>query len=98
MQQSWAEDEDKCTFILIDKSKSDVYVRIKSRSCMSVRRDEEAGMIGDVNLFFNDHDDHTVAELEVMIAEPAFRGRGIGMCPAAHHGGLRTAQDGRRRC
>jgi len=25
-------------------------------------------MAGDVNLFFNDHDDHTSAEIEVMIA------------------------------
>eukprot|EP00882_Tetradesmus_deserticola_P022692 GHRQ01024630.1.p1 GENE.GHRQ01024630.1~~GHRQ01024630.1.p1 ORF type:complete len:125 (+),score=38.95 GHRQ01024630.1:881-1255(+) len=34
---------------------------------------------GDVNLFFNDHDDHTVAEAEVMVAEAASRRRGVAL-------------------
>lgn len=36
-------------------------------------------MVGDVNLFFNNPDDTSVAEINVMIAEPSCRGRGLGM-------------------
>ena len=35
-------------------------------------------MIGDVNLFLTDPEDRTVAELELMIADPAFRRLGLG--------------------
>lgn len=38
-----------------------------------------AAMVGDVNLFFNNPDDTSVAEINVMIAEPSCRGRGLGM-------------------
>jgi RimJ/RimL family protein N-acetyltransferase len=34
---------------------------------------------GDVNFFFNDHDDHTIAEAEVMVAEPASRRKGLAL-------------------
>eukprot|EP00042_Codosiga_hollandica_P018093 m.51940 g.51940 ORF g.51940 m.51940 type:complete len:146 (-) comp48388_c0_seq1:41-478(-) len=44
-----------------------------SSSCSELDR-----MAGDVNLFFNDHDDPHSAEVEVMIAEPSYRGRGFG--------------------
>ncbi|CAI5488260.1 unnamed protein product, partial [Closterium sp. Naga37s-1] len=36
------------------------------------------GMCGDVNLFLNDPDHPTAAEVEVMIADPTCRGRGLG--------------------
>ncbi|KAF9431246.1 N-acetyltransferase 9 [Podila epigama] len=36
-------------------------------------------MVGDVNLFFNDHDDPHSAEIEIMIAEPAYRRKGMGL-------------------
>jgi len=36
-------------------------------------------MVGDVNLFLNDVDNHHHAEIEVMIAEPSSRGRGLGL-------------------
>lgn len=39
---------------------------------------EEAMMVGDVNLFLNDPHDPSAAEIDVMIAEAAARGRGIG--------------------
>eukprot|EP01113_Clastostelium_recurvatum_P001950 TRINITY_DN10806_c0_g1_i1.p1 TRINITY_DN10806_c0_g1~~TRINITY_DN10806_c0_g1_i1.p1 ORF type:complete len:115 (-),score=18.21 TRINITY_DN10806_c0_g1_i1:12-356(-) len=36
-------------------------------------------LIGDVNIFFNDSDDPTgTGELEVMIAESSYRGKGMG--------------------
>jgi RimJ/RimL family protein N-acetyltransferase len=35
-------------------------------------------MAGDVNLFFNDDEDEHAAELDIMIAEPKSRGKGIG--------------------
>jgi hypothetical protein len=34
-------------------------------------------LTGDVNFFFNDHEDRSIAEIEIMIAEPASRRRGI---------------------
>uniref|UniRef100_A0A915K343 N-acetyltransferase domain-containing protein n=1 Tax=Romanomermis culicivorax TaxID=13658 RepID=A0A915K343_ROMCU len=73
MQKRWAVDQDKCTFIILSK-------------CRPI--DQSPGissMIGDVNLFlFTEEDDsNTVvgrrfAEIEIMIAEADFRGRGLG--------------------
>ncbi|XP_012588589.1 PREDICTED: N-acetyltransferase 9 isoform X3 [Condylura cristata] len=39
---------------------------------------EESCMAGDVNLFLTDRGDPTLGEIEVMIAEPSCRGRGLG--------------------
>nr|CAD7411609.1 unnamed protein product [Timema poppensis] len=67
MQQSWSEDEDKCTFIILD------------RPIYEVSKDEIAAMIGDTNLFFHSNEDHVrVAEAEIMIAEVASRGKRRG--------------------
>eukprot|EP00898_Chlorokybus_atmophyticus_P008926 jgi/Chlat1/9034/Chrsp94S08304 len=68
MQRSWAEDESKCTFIVLDCSALD------TPGCGS----HGGGMAGDVNLYFNDVEDTQAAEIEVMIAEPNSRGRGLG--------------------
>lgn len=62
MQQSWAEDPKKCTFIVSAKD--------------SFADNAFAAMIGDVNLFLNDRDDPSIAEIEVMIAEEKYRGQG----------------------
>ncbi|XP_032231256.1 N-acetyltransferase 9-like protein isoform X2 [Nematostella vectensis] len=57
MQQSWLNDENKCTFIVLDKQKWN-----------DNGNNEIESMAGDVNLFFNDPDDLHVAEIEIMIA------------------------------
>jgi RimJ/RimL family protein N-acetyltransferase len=69
MQQSWRDDSTKCTFILLVNSSDGPTDGEDS----DLRR-----MIGDVNMFLNDRDDKTVAELEIMIAEGAYRRMGIG--------------------
>lgn len=68
MQRSWREDSDKLTFIILD---AEIYGR---------NQDEIAAMVGDTNLFLHpDPDsDQQVAEAEIMIAEPAARGKGFG--------------------
>ncbi|XP_059804904.1 N-acetyltransferase 9 [Hypanus sabinus] len=67
MQRSWQEDDDKCTFIVLDKLR-----------WMSGLYTEEDCMVGDVNLFLTDPEDAAMAEIEIMIAEPNFRGKGFG--------------------
>ncbi|XP_027214997.1 alpha/beta-tubulin-N-acetyltransferase 9 [Penaeus vannamei] len=66
MQQSWLIDDDKCTFIVLDK-------------CLLAEKNNELeAMIGDTNLFLVDQEDRTRAEGEIMIAEPLFRGQKRG--------------------
>ncbi|XP_043941097.1 N-acetyltransferase 9 [Protopterus annectens] len=67
MQRSWREDSDKCTFIVLDKQKWN-----------DPAFSEEDAMVGDVNLFLTDPCNSKLAEIEVMIAEPSYRGRGFG--------------------
>ncbi|KFQ25297.1 N-acetyltransferase 9, partial [Merops nubicus] len=67
MQRSWRDDADKCTFIVLDAA------RWAGRA-----RAEEDCMVGDVNLFLTDAEDPTLGEIEIMIAEPGYRGRGFG--------------------
>lgn len=69
MQQSWAQDEDKCTFIVLDKQK------------FYNTRDEIDSMIGDVNLFI---DEYSVGEMNVMIAETKAQGKGLGKETIVH--------------
>ena len=67
MQRSWRDDPDKCTFIVLDPSLPD-----------SAGTGSHGGaMAGDVNLYFNDHEDRGTAEIEVMVAEPASRGKRV---------------------
>eukprot|EP00075_Anas_platyrhynchos_P038028 XP_027327281.1 N-acetyltransferase 9 isoform X2 [Anas platyrhynchos] len=67
MQRSWREDADKCTFIVLDTER-----------WSGQARGEEDCMVGDVNLFLTDTEDPTLGEIEIMIAEPSYRGRGFG--------------------
>ena len=71
MQETWRDSDDKCTFIVLDKELLDAYVFDED--------DEVDAMVGDTNLFLSTSDDgEKVAEAEIMIAEAAARGRGLG--------------------
>ncbi|XP_030573270.1 N-acetyltransferase 9-like protein [Drosophila novamexicana] len=68
MQQSWRQDNDKLTFIVLC---AEIYEKTN---------DEITAMVGDTNLFVR-HDEesqHYVAEAEIMIAAPEARGKGFG--------------------
>ncbi|XP_045454221.1 N-acetyltransferase 9 isoform X3 [Melitaea cinxia] len=65
MQRSWREDEDKCTFIILDKNHFDT------------NNDEIEAMIGDTNIFITDKD-NSVGEIEIMIAEQSARQKKLG--------------------
>ncbi|KAL4648113.1 N-acetyltransferase 9 [Arapaima gigas] len=67
MQSSWREDSDKCTFIVLDKQRWE-----------DPLMQEQECMVGDVNIFLTDPSDPSLAELEIMIAEPSYRGKGLG--------------------
>ena len=69
MQQTWARDEDKCTFIVLEKE-----VVEKTGS-------EVDAMIGDTNVFLKKDEDteETIGEVEVMIAAKEKRGKGLGI-------------------
>ncbi|XP_068248001.1 alpha/beta-tubulin-N-acetyltransferase 9 [Palaemon carinicauda] len=66
MQKSWYEDDNKCTFIILDKK------------CFEETRSEEQSMIGDTNLYLSNDEEKTIAEGEIMIAETAFVGKKRG--------------------
>ncbi|XP_015436986.1 PREDICTED: N-acetyltransferase 9-like protein [Dufourea novaeangliae] len=66
MQQRWHQDQDKCTFIILEKS------------IFSTTSNEIEAMIGDTNLFFNNLDDPKSAEAEIMIADIAYRNKKRG--------------------
>lgn len=66
MQQTWHLDENKCTFIILDK---EIYSQTK---------DEIGAMIGDTNFFFSNENEALSAEAEIMIAEVASQGKKRG--------------------
>ncbi|XP_009774833.1 GCN5-related N-acetyltransferase 9 [Nicotiana tabacum] len=70
MQLSWTQDPLKQTFIVLDKE-------LIIGKFIPGEPHVEA-MIGDVNIYMNDLDDPQMAEVEIMIAEPKSRGKGLG--------------------
>ena len=110
MQQSWREDPDKCTFIVLEKQAVDVTLLPKDgNNNYNVSSDDFvqrtlSAMVGDVNLFLSDEEKDYVsdsdennidgpakversdnastpqrqAELDIMIANGDYRGKGLG--------------------
>uniref|UniRef100_K3WM77 N-acetyltransferase domain-containing protein n=1 Tax=Globisporangium ultimum (strain ATCC 200006 / CBS 805.95 / DAOM BR144) TaxID=431595 RepID=K3WM77_GLOUD len=70
MQQSWREDDKKCTFIVLAKGTTNAESSFIDEAAID-------RMAGDVNLFFNDYDDAFNCEMEIMIAEPKYRRKGF---------------------
>ncbi|GMH10997.1 hypothetical protein Nepgr_012838 [Nepenthes gracilis] len=70
MQLSWIQDPNKRTFIVLDK-------QLITGDFVHGKPHVEA-MVGDVNIYMNDLDDPKLAEIEIMIAEPKSRGKGLG--------------------
>ncbi|XP_067633277.1 alpha/beta-tubulin-N-acetyltransferase 9 [Eurosta solidaginis] len=70
MQNSWRDDEDKCTFLIL------------SRMIYDETGNELEALVGDTNLFLKadevSGDRLQIAEAEIMIAEPQARGKGYG--------------------
>ncbi|XP_057525953.1 GCN5-related N-acetyltransferase 9 isoform X2 [Amaranthus tricolor] len=70
MQLSWNQDPLKCTYIILDK-------QMIVGGFLHGQPHIEA-MVGDVNIYMNDPEDSLFAEIEIMIAEPKIRGKGLG--------------------
>ncbi|EAL70992.1 N-acetyltransferase 9 [Dictyostelium discoideum AX4] len=73
-QESWFKDDHKITFIILDK---DLLLENEKDSNGYSNENDIKSMIGDVNIFFNQYEDEGTAELEVMIAEPTSRRKGL---------------------
>ncbi|BFZ17669.1 hypothetical protein BsWGS_20708 [Bradybaena similaris] len=73
MQRKWREDSDKCTFIILDRK------YFEQNTTDNRQSKETEAMVGDVNIFYqSDVHERLEGEIEIMIAEPSARGRGLG--------------------
>ena len=92
MQRTWRDDPTKITFIVTlgDKQYTSAVTELPAEQeevevqgaagegiPNTTADEEERRMAGDVNLFLHDRDDPTNAEIEVMVAEPSLRRRGL---------------------
>uniref|UniRef100_U5EUM6 Putative phosphoglucosamine acetyltransferase n=1 Tax=Corethrella appendiculata TaxID=1370023 RepID=U5EUM6_9DIPT len=66
MQETWRNDEDKCTFLILDKFKYEQ------------TQDEIESLIGDTNIFLYSNEEQRTSEIEIMIAEKDCRGKKLG--------------------
>ncbi|PCH33013.1 acyl-CoA N-acyltransferase [Wolfiporia cocos MD-104 SS10] len=76
MQKKWQIDEDKLTFIILATHDPDGKAIADAEAELDLTT---LPMVGDVNLFLkgSKEDDDFEAEVEIMIAEPAYRRRGL---------------------
>ncbi len=81
MQRDWRDDPRKCTFIITAHRPPPSSPPLRPSTAAAPAGPAAAGpaehMVGDTNFFFNDHDDPSCAEIEIMIAEPAYRRQGL---------------------
>ncbi|XP_023906839.1 GCN5-related N-acetyltransferase 9 isoform X1 [Quercus suber] len=75
MQLTWTQDPNKQTFIVLDR---EMVVGEFIHGDPHVEACPFPAMVGDVNLYMNNFDDPNMAEIEIMIAEPKSRGKGLG--------------------
>ncbi|EUC31599.1 hypothetical protein COCCADRAFT_100868 [Bipolaris zeicola 26-R-13] len=91
MQESWRQDADKLTFVICTASDHSAWA--EKKQVIPGLQDAPECMIGDVNLFLYPYDDDdednvqneekknsedfVVGELEIMIAQPSARGKGL---------------------
>ncbi|XP_050247841.1 uncharacterized protein LOC126695216 isoform X1 [Quercus robur] len=75
MQLTWTQDPNKQTFIVLDR---EMVVGEFIHGDPHVEACPFPAMVGDVNLYMNNFDDPNIAEIEIMIAEPKSRGKGLG--------------------
>ncbi|XP_055611600.1 alpha/beta-tubulin-N-acetyltransferase 9 [Uranotaenia lowii] len=68
MQQSWREDDNKCTFLVLDRSE------------FEKGGNEIDSLVGDTNIFLLAEEEQAfkTGEIEIMIAEPLSRGKRYG--------------------
>ncbi|PVG00720.1 hypothetical protein CPB86DRAFT_782267 [Serendipita vermifera] len=75
MQEKWRVDEDKLTFIILSRFSTDGSALTSNE--VDKGSIESLPMVGDVNLFIVDNEDEKEVEVEIMIAEPAYRRLGL---------------------
>ncbi|KAF9554047.1 hypothetical protein CPC08DRAFT_767056 [Agrocybe pediades] len=92
MQEKWQSDEDKLTFIILARESESTTQTLEMSETLSPddERLKKHPMVGDVNIFLHgdirsastpkegeEEEEEFTAEVEIMIAEPSFRRKGL---------------------